>query len=72
MMDQHRMWTTDCIVGLLWELPRSTGRSARIPTMWMRISRNKNREPMMDQHTMYRNNFLLLESVNIRLYISDL
>ena len=48
------------------------GMSARIATMWMRMRRNKHRKPMMDQRRMWRTEGIVLESVMIGLYISDL
>ena len=64
MMDQRRMWRTECIVGLTWKSVMSTGMSARMATM--------HRKPMMDQRRMCRTKGIILESVKIRLYISDL
>jgi len=72
MMDQHRMWTTEGIVGLTWEPVMSTGMCARMARMRMRMRRNRHRKPMMDQHRMWRTEGTLLESVKIRQYISDL
>jgi len=71
MMDQRRMWRTEGIVGLTWEPVMSTGMSARMATMWMRMRRNKHRKPMMDQRRMWRTKGIVLESVKIRLYSSD-
>jgi hypothetical protein len=50
----------------------STGMRARMATMWMRKRRKKHRKPMMDQCRMERTEGIVLESVKIRLYISDL
>ena len=50
----------------------STGMSARMVTMRMRMRRNKHRKPMMDQRRMWRTDGIVLESVKIELYISDL
>ena len=50
----------------------STGMSARMATMRMRMRRNKNCKPMMDQRRMWRTQGIVLESAKIRLYISDL
>jgi len=71
MMYQRRMWRTEGIVGLTWELVMSTGMSARMATMRMRMRRNKHRKPMMEQCRMWRTKGIVLESVRIRLYISD-
>ena len=46
-----------------------TGMSATM-RMWMR--RNKHRKPMMDQHRMWRTDGIVLESVKIGQYISDI
>jgi len=66
------MWRNEGIVGLTWEPVMSTGMSARMATMRMRMRRNKHRKPMMDQRRMWRTKGIVLESVKIRLYISDL
>jgi len=49
----------------------STGMSARMATMRTRMRRNKHRKPMMEQCRMWRTKGIVLESVRIRLYISD-
>jgi len=49
----------------------STCMSARMATMRMRMRRNKHCKPMMDQRRMWRTKGIVLESVKIRLYISD-
>jgi len=49
----------------------STGMSGRMATMRMRMRRNKHHKPMMDQCRMWRTMVTVLESVKIRLYISD-
>jgi len=74
MMDQRRMWRTEGIVGLSWERVMSTSMSAMIATMrmWMRMRRNTHCKQMMDQPRMWRTHGIVLESVKIRLYISDL
>jgi len=72
MMDQRRMWRTERIVGLTWEPVMSTGMSASMAMMRMQMRRNKHRKPMMDQHRMWRTEGIVLESVKIGLYISDL
>jgi len=58
------MLRTEGIVGLTWEQVMSTGMSARMATMHHKL--------MMDQHRMWRTKGIVLESVKIRLYISDL
>jgi hypothetical protein len=72
MMDQCRMWRTEGIVGLTWEPAMSTGMSASMATMRMRIRRNQHRKLIMDQRRMWRTEGIVLESVKIGLYISDL
>jgi hypothetical protein len=44
---------------------------ARMAIMRMRMRRKKLRKPMMDQPRMWRTEGIVLESVKIRLYISD-
>jgi hypothetical protein len=46
-----------------------TGMSA---TMRMRMRRNKDRKPMMDQRRMWSPDGIVLESVKIGQYISDI
>jgi len=48
----------------------STGMRARMATMRMR--RKKHRKPLMDQRRMWRTEGIVLESVMIGQYISDL
>jgi len=50
----------------------SMGMSARMATMRMQISMNTHRNLMMDQRRMSRTKTIALESVNIKLYVSDL
>jgi hypothetical protein len=50
----------------------STGMSARMAKMRMRMRRNEHRKPMMDRRRMWRTEGIVLESVKIGLYISDL
>jgi hypothetical protein len=45
---------------------------ARMAMMRMRIRRKKHRKPMIDQRRMWRTEAIVLESVKIGLYISDL
>jgi hypothetical protein len=40
--------------------------------MQMRIRKKKHRKPMMDQRRMWRNEGIVLESVKIGQYISDI
>jgi len=63
-MDQRRIWRTEGIVGLTWEPVMSMGMRARMATM--------HRKPMMNQRRMWTTKGIVLESVTIRLYISDL
>jgi len=72
IMDQRRMWRTKGIVGLTWEAVMSTGMNGRIATMRMRTMRTMHCKPMMDQHRMWRHQGIVIESVMIRLYISEL
>jgi hypothetical protein len=41
-------------------------------TIWMRMRRNKHRKPMMDHCRMWRTEDIVLESVKIGQYISDI
>jgi len=41
-------------------------------TMRMGMRRNKHRKPMMDQRRMWRNEGIVLDSVKIGQYISDI
>jgi hypothetical protein len=56
--------------GLTWELVMSTGMRARMATM---LTRNKKHcKLMMDQRRMWRTEGIVLESVMIGWYISDM
>jgi len=57
--------------GLTWEPAMSTGMRARMVMMRMRMWRMKHRKPMMDQQRMWRTEGIVLESVKIGQYISD-
>jgi hypothetical protein len=72
MMDQRRMRRTECIVGVTSERVMSRGISIGMAMMQIRIRSNKHRKPMMDQRRMWRTVGIVLESVKIGLYISDL
>jgi len=48
----------------------STGMRATMAMMWMR--RKKHHKPMMDQRRMWRTEGIVLESVKIGQYISDM
>ena len=61
---------TEGIVGLTWEPEMSTGMRARMATMRMR--RKKHRKPMTDQCRLWRTEGIVLESVKIGQYISDM
>jgi hypothetical protein len=50
----------------------SMGMSASMAAMWMRMRRITHCKPMMDQRRMWRTEGIVLESVKIALYISDL
>jgi len=56
--------------GLTWEPVMLTGMRVRMVMMQMR--RKTHRKPMMDQHRMWRTEGIVLESVNIGQYISDM
>jgi len=57
--------------GLTWEPVMSTGMRAKMAMMRMQVRRKKHRKPMMDQHRMWRTERIVLESVKIGRYISD-
>ena len=69
MMDQHRMWRTEGIVGLTWKPVMSTAMSASMATMRMQIRRTKYRKPMMGRRRMWRTESIVRESLKSRLYI---
>jgi len=58
--------------GLTWEPVMSTGMWARMAMMRMQMRRKKHRKPMMDQRRMWRTEGIVLESVKIGQYISDM
>jgi hypothetical protein len=70
MMDQCRMWRTVGKVGLTSEPVISTGMRVRIATIQMR--RKKHRKLTMYHYRMWRMKGIVLESVMIGHYISDL
>ena len=72
MMDQRRMWRTEGIAGLTWQPVISTDMWARIATMQMQMRRKTHRNLMMHQHRMWRSEGIVLGSVTIGQYISDL
>jgi len=72
MIDQYRMWRTEDMVGLTCEPVLSTGMSARMATMRIWMRKKKHRKPMMDQRRMWRTEGIVLESVKIGQYISDM
>jgi len=49
-----------------------TRRKARMAMIQMRMRREKHRKPMMDQLRMWRTEGIVLESVKIGQYISDM
>ena len=57
---------------MTWEPEMSTGMRARMATMRMQMRRKKHRKPMMDQRRMWRTEGIVLESVKIGQYISDM
>jgi len=72
MMDQRRIWRTKGIEGMIWELVMSKGMSARMATTQMEMSWKKHCKPMINQFRMWRTEGIVLESVKIGQYISDL
>ena len=72
MMDQCGVWRTERILGLTWELVMSTGMRASMARMRMRLRSKKHRKPMIDQWKMWRTEGIVLKSVKIGQYISDL
>jgi hypothetical protein len=58
--------------GLTWEPVMSTGMRARMAMMRMRMRRKKHRKRIIDQRRMWRTVGIVLESVMIGQYISDL
>ena len=50
----------------------STGKRARMATMWMWMRRKKHCKPMMDPRRMWRTECIGLDRVKIGLYITDL
>jgi len=71
MMDQRIMLRTEGMVGLTCEPAMSTAMSARMAMMRIRMRSKKHRKPMMDQRRMWRTEGIVLESVMIGQYISD-
>ena len=57
--------------GLFWEPVMLTCMRARMAMMQMQMRRMKHRKPMMDQRRMWRTEGIILESVKIGQYISD-
>jgi len=72
IMDQRGMWKTEGIGGVTWGPGMSTGMSASMATMGMRMKMSTHRKLMMDPCRMWRTKGIVLESVKIGLYISDL
>jgi len=72
MMDQRRMWRSEGTVGWTCKPVMSTGMRARMAMMQMRMRRMKHCKPMMDQRRMWRTEGIVIESVMIGQYISDL
>jgi hypothetical protein len=60
------------MVRVIWEPVMSTDMRARMATMQMRMRRLKHHKLIMDQCRMWRTESIVLESVKIGLYISDL
>jgi len=72
MMDQHQMWRAEGTVGSTCEQVMLMGMSAKMAPMQMRMRRKKHRRLMMDQNGMWRTEGIILESVKIGQYISDM
>jgi len=72
MMEEHRLWRTEGILDVIWEPVMSKGLRASVAMMRMQMRRNKHFKPMMDQHRMWRTKGIVLQTVKIGLYISDL
>jgi len=72
MMYQCRMWRTEGIVGLTWEPVMSMDMIARMVTLRMRMRRMIHHKAMMHQRRMWRMECIVLESVKIGQYISNL
>jgi hypothetical protein len=72
MIDQHRMWTTEGIVGATCEPVMLTGISARIAMRGTRMKRKQHRKPMIDQSRMVNTEGIVLESRKIGQYSSDM
>jgi len=72
MMDPHRMSSPEGVIGLTWEPVMSTYMIARMVTLRIRMCRKMHRKQMMNQRRMWRTEGIVLESVKIRQYISDL
>jgi len=58
--------------GLTWEPVMSTGMRATMAMMRLRMKRQKHRKPMKDQHKIWRTKGIVLQSVKIGQYMSDL
>jgi hypothetical protein len=56
---------------LSWDPVISTGMRERMATIRMRMRKKKYRKPMMDQRRMRRTEGIVIEILNVRLYISD-
>jgi len=66
------MWRTEGVVGLMWKQVMSMGMKTRMAMIWMQMRRNNHRKLMMDQPRMWRTEGIVLKSVKIGQYISDL
>jgi len=58
--------------GLTWEPVMLTDMRATMATIRMRMRRKKHPKPMMDQRRLWRTEGIVIESVMIGQYISDL
>jgi hypothetical protein len=72
IMDQRITWMTDGLVGLTRDTVKSTNKMVRMAMVGMRMSSKMHRKLMMHQCRMLRTQDIVLESVKIRQYISDL
>jgi len=66
------MSSTEGIVGLIWKPVMSTGKTGKMATMQIQMRRKNNHKPMMDKCTLWRTEAIVLESVKIGQYVSDM
>ena len=66
------MWKSEGILGMTWKPVILTGIRVEIATVRIGMRRKKHCKQMMNQCRMWRTQSIVLESVNIERYISDL